>query len=381
MNASLKIDINLPKECKNKRQAIINSVRFHRMVARKCFGILTTISCAGATIDVDDPANPKIYIKDRSQQELLAKFFGKEGKRSMYAFKPYIKEIAPTWLSRVSDDLRTTLSKRWIGKDPEINASSGFLTLQGVRRPAVFPNLGISINNSGYTIDPENRCINIKWDYDIGTINFKIPGKLDRSRYYIWKQLSTGADGWKMGTIYISEKDNKIFLVITYSKPDLPTELDPKKTLEVSFNEDSEEFFITMNAPKMFDSCMLSASEAVGWLSELRSLQDKYEMRKKATGNVKRPESFKKGYRGIQNRVHKLTIRRANGVQTRNHNWSKRIITTAERFRCGKIIIKDYPIQKDDLFGHPWAWYQLQTYLKYKAKTRGITNINMFYRK
>ena len=71
----------------------------------------------------------------------------------------------------------------------------------------------------------EKSRIQLKWDHDLGEMEFTVPS-MDTGRYWVWKQLYEKKDGWQLGTLYLSEREGKIFATATYSRPLQTAEVD-----------------------------------------------------------------------------------------------------------------------------------------------------------
>jgi hypothetical protein len=68
----------------------------------------------------------------------------------------------------------------------------------------------------------------------------------------------------------------------------------------------------------------------------------------------------------------RLSLARERGVQFRNHAWTRRIVTRALAWGCGRIEIEGLP---KDLADQPWKWAQFTEFLRYKGSEHGITAI------
>ncbi len=71
--------------------------------------------------------------------------------------------------------------------------------------------------------------------------------------------------------------------------------------------------------------------------------------------------------------IEKLRGKVENFRQTTNHKYAKYIVDTAVKYGCGTIQMEDISgIEKRDVFLRNWPYYNLQQYIEYKAKERGI---------
>jgi len=358
---SVKIDVIPPD---NKRREVINSIRLYRAACRKAYTACSNAEMAGAEIIMGDD---DIQIKPNSEnaKQILELAFGVTGKAHLYQLRVWIRDLHPTWMSIVPESIhRDIVSPRWRAKDPEFpKATRGYLTLNGARAHASFMRVGIYFKNTVPKISADKRCVSLKWDYDIGEVDFRIP-KLDGSRYGIWKNLCEEREGWKPGGMFLSEKDNKIFLVLSFECPDPVSEIDVERVLSVTINEGEPENYITASCEnKRFSAEKISVLDATTWLSSLDIVRQKYEKQLAATCRHKQSK------RAVIKKMENLSSKRTNGQKTFNHIWTRRIVSHAVRTKCGTIIVSGLP--ERELCRHPWGWYQFKEMLKYKITELG----------
>jgi len=361
---STKIDIIPPAD---KRQEIINSIRLYRAACRKAYSACSNAEMAGAEIICNDN-DIKIKPNNESAKQILELAFGVTGKAHLYQVRIWIRDLHPTWMSIVPESIhRDIVSPRWRAKDPEFpKATRGYLTLNGARAHASFMRVGIYFKNTVPKIRADRRCISLKWDYDIGEVDFNIP-KLDGSRYGIWKNLCEQKEGWKPGGMFLSEKDGKLFLVLSFECPDPIADIDKEKTLTVTINKEEPENYITSSCEnKRFTSDKISVLDAVNWLDKLNIVREKYLKQLAAAGINKRRN---KHHKIVAKKMETQSTKRTNGQKSFNHLWTRRIIQHAVRTKCGTIVLSGLP--EKEMLGHPWGWYQFREMLKYK-----ITELN-----
>ena len=361
---SVKIDVIPPD---NKRREVINSIRLYRAACRKAYTACSNAEMAGAEIIMGDD---DIQIKPNSDnaKQILELAFGVTGKAHLYQLRVWIRDLHPTWMSIVPESIhRDIVSPRWRAKDPEFpKATRGYLTLNGARAHASFMRVGIYFKNTVPKISADKRCVSLKWDYDIGEVDFRIP-KLDGSRYGIWKSLCEQKEGWKPGGMFLSEKDNKIFLVLSFECPDPVSEIDVEKVLSVTINEGEPENYITASCEnKRFSSERVSILDAVNWLDRLNIIREKYQ---KQLAAAKTGRKHNGGYKIVASKLNTQSEKRSNGQKSFNHLWTRRIIQHAIRTKCGTIVLSGLP--EKELSGHPWGWYQFKEMLKYKITELG----------
>jgi hypothetical protein len=373
LNRSLKIDLALPEQSKHLYKPILNSIRKYRATARKLFTACAMAEMAGASIVLEKNKKGEDDIKIKPDNEasklILANSFGMDGKAHLYQLRSFVREeLAPEWHSFVWDSLRQDVSSRWTSPDPEFSkAKRGWLVTQGARALARFMHIGIGFPIATGRPKMDSHKLSLKWDETIGAVDFIIP-RLDGSSYYVWKCIRDGEEGWKPGTVYLNERDGKLFAVLSYSCPLKKADIDLKKELTVEFTEDRNTF-ITIHGSEAFSGDVLSAEEAIGWLSELLQISEGYKVRISAAGNPHKKWGDRKAHEALVKRLNNVTERRTNGQKTRNHLWTRRIVENAIRTGCGTVVVINFP--EREFFGHPWSWFQFETFLNYKMTEIG----------
>jgi len=366
MHRSVKIDIAV-KDFLLQRK-IIESIRLYRAACRKAFSICAMAEMAGAEI-IEDPEKGIVCMpKQNAAKEILEQAFDIHGKKAhLYELRLWLRELHPSWLSIVPEAIHIDVSSRWRAKDVEFpKATRGYLVLNGARSMARFEHIGITIKNTVPTL--AGRTVSFKWDEDIGKVELNL-AKLDGSRFFIWRMIESKAAGWKLGTLYLNEKDNNLFITMSYTCPDLKKELDKRKNMLVEFSE-SQENYITAHSPdEAFSGDVINVTGAVAWLKEMECIYGNYKARLRTYGSVNKKWGGKTGYRAVVERMNRYTERRKNGEQYHNHLWTRRITEHCRRKEAGNVIVVNCP--SAEMFGLPWGWYQFQQFLKYKIEEIG----------
>jgi hypothetical protein len=368
------------------RQKVINSIRDYRAVARLAFSAYTMAQIAGATIK-EVNGRMQISSNNAAARTILAQAFNApEGKAMAYELRTFIKtELRPTWLSKTWDSMRLDLEHCWRLKDPEKGRPRGFLILSGQRGLARFAHRGISFSNIN-TPKFEGHTVRLIWDHEIGEVEFKLP-RLDGGRYAVWRCLRDEVTGWERGTMYLTERDGKLKLVISHRRPIPISWVDQGKVLTVEFGTEDVENFITMYCTdETFSGDKISAEAALSFVKEMDIIQKKYENQRRATGNPHKQWGTTKIWNATVVRQNRATKRRANGTSHWNHVWTRRIINHAQRLGAGSIVLVGIPVKIDrtklseeeqeeplkrDFFDYSWPWAQLRAYVEYKAKEIG----------
>jgi transposase len=366
MNRAIKIDLIPPKE---SRQKIVASIREYRATARMLYSACAMAEIAGATITYKDDDIKIVPNKDNAKAILNSCFDNYDKNMHLYQLRSFVlREQNTSWKSFVWDAVRREVAQRWSAPDTEFpKAKRGYLTIQGARAIAKFNNIGIGMPFATAHPKLHEHKIEVGWDHTIGTIEFVIP-KLDSARYYVWKSLRESTEGWKLGTIYLNERDNKVFLQMSFERPDIDKNIDLEKTLNVEFVPEAQNFICVYTGERN-ESDKIAFDETLQWLDEIRIVQERYESQRKSCGSKRAKWGNHKAWAAIQKRINNLTSRRENGCKSRNHLWTRRIIENAIRHNAGTIKLHNVP--ERELFGHPWGMFQFKSFLKYKIEEIG----------
>ena len=358
LNRSIKLDVFVDKD---KYQPILSSIRKYRAVARQMFATTALAEISGGDVDA---STGTLHPSNERSKKFLELAFEKAGKAHLYEMRDLVRsDLAPEFLSFVWDSLRTTVSQRWIARDPLIKATRGWLIDQGARSLGYFRGIGIGFPQATSHPEIDGHVIRLKWSHEIGSVEFKI-GKLDGGRYVHFKRLRDHLDDYQPGTFYLSERDGHIFVVITYSKPLIPKKLDEKTELHVKFTTDPDKFIIIGS-----ENNIISAREVLGWLNEIKNASGAMQARLSACGSPRQPWGNRRAFTAVSERLNNVTQRRLHGEQVHNHLWSRRIIDQAVRDEAGIVRVFDFP--EKEIFGHPWNFSQLKQFLEYKTTEIG----------
>jgi hypothetical protein len=374
----------------NQRQAVLNSIRKYRAVCREVYAALLLAQTAAAELEEKDSSLCLKPNGDASKIALAAalgvakiarseepkvrgegqKFTVQIGSGLGYELRDYVlKELWPTALSYVWDSIRRDVTTVWTSADPEYTkAKRGWLALQGARGIAQFNWRGIGIPQATGRPKIDGYALVLKWDHDLGAVTFKLP-RLDGGRQYVWANLRDRTDGWKVGTVYLNERDGRIKVTVSYSKPAQAASVDPSRICTVKLIADRETLLrITgPDAEQTYDT--IHSADVVSWLERHTTKKLHHDAARASCGSPSRAWGYRKGWKATQQRVNRLTVLRVNQVKTMNHNWARRIVSRAVAWRCGKIEIEEPP---ENLAGFPWNWSQFRDLLRYKAQEKHL---------
>jgi len=369
------------------RQEILNSIRRYRAACRQCYGVLLLARAAGAEIEIKDESlrvKPKLDNSKIGLASLLgvAKIEKTEkgprgsgqgyavnvGAGDAYELRQYFfDQLYPEAKSFVWDSMRRDITTVWNSRDPEFgNASRGWLALQGARGIAQFNWRGIGLPTATAKPRLVGHSVFLNWDKGLGEVEFHLPN-LDGGRYHVWRSLRDGSEGWKLGTLYLNERDGKIKIVATHERPDKTDDLDPERVCRVQFQEYPG--LLTIAGPDgalTYDS--IAGESVKAFLDAALQRRIALENRRAACGNPKRPWGHRRGWLANQDVLSRATLNRTRTVADYNHAWTRRIVTWAAAWRCGQVELGPLP---EEMFGHPWQWSQLVANLTYKVEEIG----------
>lgn len=367
LQRSTTIDVIPPD---HQRQAIIAAIRRYRAACRQLFAAVALAQQAGAEIQ-EHGEGVRVKPSNEKAKQLLTLAMDKEGKAFAYELRTWFLEaLYPDCLSFVWDSARRDVATRWSAKDPEFTrAGRGWLVLQGARRLAEFNRLGIGMPRATARPQLDGHTLTLKWDHALGAVTFAVP-RLDGGRYHVWKALRDGKEGWSLGTIYLTERDGKLFVTLSHARPAVAAEVDPERSCVVTFVEQPETWLTIAGPDGATTHDAVSAVEAIAWLARMRARREELERRKAACGNPRRPWGHRRGWLAAQDVLSRLTLLRTRGVGDRSHAWTRRIVSRAVAWRCGNVVMGE---TGDLLFGHPWNWSQFRVFLRYKCAERGMS--------
>lgn len=126
---------------------------------------------------------------------------------------------------------------------------------------------------------------------------------------------------------------------------------------------------LAISNDKYFREFVGDKDEIEGFRRQIESRKRKLQRQGKWCGEGRRGHGIKTRIKPIE----KLSGKIANFKNTKNHNWSRYIVDTAVKNKCGVIQMEDLSgIAEDNTFLKNWTYYDLQQKIKYKAEEIGI---------
>jgi hypothetical protein len=364
LRRSVTIDLIPPDD---RYKDVINHIRQYRATAKQCYAILLMAQTAGADLNFSKDGTFSLKPNSKRSKKLMELAFDKAGKALAYELREYVlQHLIQGFHSFVWDSIRRDITQVWVSKDQEFNnASRGWLALQGARGIAQFNHRGIGFPNTlVHNLDAHR--LSLTWHHDIGPVEFKVP-RLDCRKYNIWRALRDGDEGWKVGTLYLNERDGLIRAVVSYCKPAELKNLNTNYVCAITTDCESNDTLFKIIGPQGSDT--IDNYEVISWLKMMKARRENLEARRASCGNPKRPWGHRHGWLASQDVLSRLTMKREKGVADRNHAWSRRIISRAVSWNCGTLEIGKLP---ELMYGCPWKWQQFSEFLKYKAEEIGM---------
>lgn len=166
----------------------------------------------------------------------------------------------------------------------------------------------------------------------------------------------------------IQVKDNDLFLLLTYKQPISKKSLNPDKIMGIDIGINRPvTFYITdeKHQPRQLALNEHIQHERLKLMKQRKSLQQSLK--------------FSLGGHGRNRKLQALENIREKEMQwakNKNHQITKAIIDIALQYNVGVIKMEDLTgitLDSKNYFLKSWAFYQLQSFLEYKAKQFGIT--------
>lgn len=388
---SAKFDLIPPPEPESLRSRVVASVREYRAALRHCYGMMAEAADAGASVTwvgdecrvTPDNDRARVILGLATGQGSVRRqprpnpaprgtgdtFSVSIARGPVYELRAEVSRCLPTAMAFVNDSARRDLHTAWAARDPKFNATRGWLTLQGARGCARFENRGIGIPVATGRPALEGRNLTLRWDSGIGPVRFRL-ADCHQALWHVWKSLLDKEPGWKLGTVYLTERDGRLSALVTHERPGKVCVIDTARRMEVTFHGADPGALITAAGPDgaaTFDR--IDAADARAFLTYSAQKRADLEARRGSCGNPRRPWGYAKGWHVAQDTLSRATRQRTEGVKYRNHAWTRRVINRAVLWRCGTIEVNPLP---ETLHGADWNFSQFRDFLRHKAEECGI---------
>ncbi len=169
----------------------------------------------------------------------------------------------------------------------------------------------------------------------------------------------------------IQVKEGDFYLLLTYKQPITKNENDPNKVMGIDLGINrAVSFYITDTKfqPRQLDNISLNIQhERMRMFKERKGIQSAIKYSTGGHGRVRKIQALEQ-FKEKESNLYKL----------KNHQISKEIINLALEHNVGTIKMEDLTgISKNsnEYFLKSWSYYQLQSFIIYKAKEQGINII------
>ena len=166
----------------------------------------------------------------------------------------------------------------------------------------------------------------------------------------------------------IQIKDNDFYMLLTYNQPDtIKEDIDPNKIMGIDIGINRPvSYYISgeKHQPPQINIGLKIQHERMKYYKHRKSLQESLKYSKGGHGRNRKMEA-----------LNNLSEKEKNWSQTINHSITRELIRVAQQYNVGIIKMEDLTgitTNSKDYFLKSWAYYQLQTYIEYKAKEVGI---------
>jgi len=161
--------------------------------------------------------------------------------------------------------------------------------------------------------------------------------------------------------------DNEFYMLLTYKQPDKVSETISDKVMgidiginrPVTYYIDGEK-----HQPQQMNIGLKIQHDRMKFYKHRKSLQESIKYSKGGHGRNRKTQS-----------LNDLREKESNWSKTINHTITREVIRIAQQYNVGTIKMEDLTgitTNSKDYFLKSWAYFQLQTYIEYKAKELGI---------
>lgn len=238
----------------------------------------------------------------------------------------------------------------------------GKMSIPSFRRTSMLIPFEVTIRNNenNYTIrfplSQSEKNIDVKFNLFFGK---------DRSNNkVIVDRIISGEYTLRNSSIQI--KDNDYYLLVTYKQPDKELKTQDKiMGVDIGINRPVT-FFIAgeKQQPYQIQIGLKLQHDRMRFAKHRRSLQEAIKYSKGGHGRKRKTQALED-----------LKEKERNWAQTTNHTITRELIKIAQEYNVGTIKMEDLTgitTNTKEYFLKSWSYYQLQTYIEYKAKELGI---------
>lgn len=171
----------------------------------------------------------------------------------------------------------------------------------------------------------------------------------------------------KLGTCQIKNKKNKWYLFITYTSEKFIAPVLTQNVMSVRWGFRTP-FSVIVDGTDIRIMSKVEADEVTLFFKRSKDRQSKLQSLAKYAGVGSEGHGFVRKLREVKTWGDRV----ARFKESMNHKYSKRIVDYAIKHRCSDITLPASPVDSDELFLKPWAWYQFYNMITVKAEAEGI---------
>lgn len=172
---------------------------------------------------------------------------------------------------------------------------------------------------------------------------------------------------YKLCDSRISKVKTKFYLLIAYQFEKEKVTLDKSRVMGVDLGIVNPAY-MAFNFDKYL-RYNIEGNEIIAFRQRVEARRNALLRQSKYAGEGRRG----RGRKTLLKPIEKLRDKVTNFRRTTNHKYSKYIVEMAEKHGCGIIQLEDLSgISDRDTFLKQWSYYELQQFIEYKAKERGI---------
>lgn len=290
---------------------------------------------------------------------------GKSQTQDSYA---YTKEYGAFVASSTVDTANQEAVKKFDSEKSDI--LNGRKSIQQYKRDGSFPIRASQIKNLA-RVNSKKYSANLSLLSKVGAkergckTQIPVTIKTGRGANVILDRIISGE--YKMCDSRISKVKNKFYLLVTYQFEKEEIQTDKSRIVGVDLGIVNAAYLATN-----FDDWERLNIEG----NEISSFRQRVEARRRSM--LRQSKYCGEGRRGhgrktLLKPTEKLRHKVDNFRKTTNHKYSKTIVDFAVRNGCGVIQMEDLSgINNRDKFLANWSYYELQQFIEYKAKEKGI---------
>lgn len=165
----------------------------------------------------------------------------------------------------------------------------------------------------------------------------------------------------------IQVKDNELFLLLTYKQDDKVSNMDQNKIMGVDIGINRPVTYYIQgekHQPTQINIGLKIQHDRMKFYKHRKSLQEALKYSKGGHGIKRKTQALKD-----------LREKEKNWAQLTNHTITRELIRVAQQYNVGIIKLEDLTgitTNTKEYFLKSWSYYQLQTFIEYKAKEAGI---------